>query len=158
MASYAPLDIGRFWEDVNDHLIQLVELIPEDKLNWSPSPQEWNFRGTLAHLIGGRYFIDVITAGPPPNPDVLADSSTRDGIKRHLRLSWSRVQAFITDESNLSKAYDVPSDGFLDPPQHTGHYIAYHRLVHDVQHRGDVMRYLQALGIDPNSTNRRRPL
>ena len=34
----------------------------------------------------------------------------------------------------------------MDPPHQTGHYAAYHRFVHDIQHRGDVMRYLEALG------------
>lgn len=154
--AYAPLDIGPYWEDVNEHLIELVDLIPEGKLNWSPTPSEWNFRGTLAHLIGGRYFVDMFTGGPPPNPDVLADSATADGVKRHLRLSWARVSEFISDEARLARAYDVPADEFNDPPSHTGHYIAYHRFVHDIQHRGDVMRYLSLLGIDPVCG--RRPL
>lgn len=96
MTPYAPLDIGQYWEDVNEHIIELVDLIPEDRMTWSPTPSEWNFRGTLAHLIGARYFIDMFTGGPPPNPDVLADSATHEGVKRHLRLSWARVQEFIS--------------------------------------------------------------
>lgn len=102
------------------------------------------------------HFFDILTGGPPPNPDVLADSATREGVKHHVRLSWDRVQELISDKARLEKAYDVPPDEYLDPPRHTGRYIAYHRLVHDIQHRGDVMRYLSLLGVE--LVRRRRPL
>ena len=158
MTTYAPLEIGPYWEDLNEHLIELVDLIPEESLNWSPSPREWNFRGTFVHLIGARYFVDMYCDGPAPNPDVLADSATLEGIKRHLRLSWERIAAFLADPERLANTYDIDPGEYVDPPHQTGHYAAYHRFVHDIQHRGDVMRYLEALGIDPLASRRRRPL
>ena len=157
MSDYRPIDLGPFWKDVNEHIIELVDLIPGEKLGWSPTSVEWNFRGTLVHLIGARYFFDMFTGGPPPNPDVLRDSSTPHGIKLHLNFSWDRVRAFISDDAKLATAYEIPSGDYKDPVLHTGHYIAYHRFVHDIQHRGDVMRYLSILGIDPHATARRRP-
>jgi hypothetical protein len=47
---------------------------------------------------------------------------------------------------------------YLDPPQFTGHYIAYHRLVHDVHHRADLLASLATLGVELAPARRRRPL
>lgn len=45
--TYPPLDITTYWADLTDHLIELVDLVPDGKMNWSPSPEVWNFRGSV---------------------------------------------------------------------------------------------------------------
>ena len=54
MTASVPLDIVPFWARPNDQLITLVDVIPDDKLNWSPKPELWNFRGILLHIAGAR--------------------------------------------------------------------------------------------------------
>jgi uncharacterized damage-inducible protein DinB len=45
-----------------------------------------------------------------------------------------------------------------DPEDFTGHYIAFHRLVHDVHHRTDILHRLDALGMGLPADRRPRPL
>jgi len=50
MAEALPrIDITEMYGRLNDGLIQLVEYIPEEKLEWSPRENLWDFRHILAH-------------------------------------------------------------------------------------------------------------
>ena len=48
------LDITPVWARFNDDLIRLVDYVPDDKINWSPKPELWNFRGILIHIASAR--------------------------------------------------------------------------------------------------------
>ena len=48
------IDITPTWARFNEGLIRLVDYIPDDKLNWSPKPELWNFRGILLHVANAR--------------------------------------------------------------------------------------------------------
>ena len=161
MATYPPLAITPHWNDLNDHLIEVVDLIPEGKLDWSPSPEIWNFRGTLLHTVGGRlgWLANTVKDGEPM-PDYMARGQSTEGIKELLRESWQRLERFLFDREKLDAVYEHPTGdwGYVDPPITDGHYIAYHRFVHDVEHRGDILHLLTQLGVDPLRDHRRRPL
>ena len=160
-STYPSLNITPHWADLNDHLIELVDLIPDGKMDWSPSPEQWNFRGILLHTVGGRLGWLANTVGDgEPMPDYMKKGQTTDGLKELLRESWERMARFLSDPQKLDAAYQHPTGelNYLDPPTTDGHYIAYHRFVHDVEHRGDVMRLLAQLGIDAIKERRRRPL
>ncbi|MCH7617933.1 MAG: hypothetical protein J4O14_06860 [Chloroflexi bacterium] len=42
---------------------------------------------------------------------------------------------------------DERSSDQLEPEKYDGHYVAYHRLAHDLHHRGAVLDYLGQLGV-----------
>jgi hypothetical protein len=55
MTEYAPrINITPTWARFNDELIRLVDYVPDDKINWSPKPELWNFRGILLHIAATR--------------------------------------------------------------------------------------------------------
>ena len=35
-APYLSLDIGPYWQSLQNQLLLIVDLIPDDKLNWTP--------------------------------------------------------------------------------------------------------------------------
>ena len=162
MTSYAPIDIVPYWADANEHLIELVDLVPADKWNWSPEPRFWNFRGIFLHIIGARYFVvrdeDV--------PNYWRDAQTNEGLKEELGRSWAQLMRFVSDpdaldgrdprEGQTSQVFVQPE--YLDPPVRNGHYVAWHRMVHDIHHRADILHYLDVLNVDLSSIPRRRPL
>ena len=154
--AYARLDIGRHWETMNDHLIELVDLIPDDRFDWSPREGEWSFQRILQHLILARHhgpIIDGLDEGATISA-VVAGTQTKEGIKQQLRQSWDLLAEFISDQARLDAdcrplavGYDAPDYYQLEPENYDGHYVAYHRLAHDLHHRGTVLDYLGQLGV-----------
>ena len=158
--TYPALQITEHWADLTDHLIELIDHIPDDKLDWGPRPELWNFKGILLHLIGGRYgwMAESVRDGEK-TPDYFRLGQTKEGLKELLRLSWERMARFLSDPEKLAAQYEPPSRDqfYLDPPVFDGHWVAYHRMVHDIQHRSDILGYLELLGIELPDERRRRP-
>jgi uncharacterized damage-inducible protein DinB len=146
--TYPPLDITAQWGRLNDDIVRLVDYIPDDKLNWSPKPELWNFKGTLIHMCIGRHnWLERDVKDGEPTPDVLRTSRTREAIQQHLRTSWERVARFLSRPDQLAATYKAEhEDG--QHYSHTGHWIAYHLLEHDIHHRADIFHYLALLGIE----------
>ena len=138
------IDITPTWSRFNDELIRLVDYVPDDKLNWSPKPELWNFRGILLHIAATR---DGWLSGDVKDgveaPDVWRTVRTKEEIQQAYRRTWERVALFLGDDSKLSAIY--PDD---DGRQLSGHWIAFHLLEHDIHHRADIFHYLALLGIE----------
>jgi uncharacterized damage-inducible protein DinB len=139
------LDIARYWAPLNEQLIDLVELIPDEQMDFSPKPGLHNFRGVLIHIAMSRHGWMGGTGDGEASPDVLRAGQTRDGLKEQLRTSWARVERFLSDDARLTRTYK--GDEYNDRQTFDGHWIAYHLLEHDIHHRADIFHYLAALGI-----------
>jgi uncharacterized damage-inducible protein DinB len=138
-----PLDIVPFWGRMNDTMMKLVDYIPDDKLNWSPKPELWNFKGLLIHICGVRQgWVSGARSADSQWPEIIREAQTKEGIQRHLQLSWERVAGFLASPEKLAATYDGES------AKVTGHWIAYHILEHDIHHRADVFHYLALLGVE----------
>ena len=146
-STFASLDIVSNWGRLNDTIIQLVDVIPDDKLNWSPKPELWNFKGILIHLCWARHnWLARDVQDGQPSPNVISEAQTKEGIKDHLDLSWRRLERFLSNKDQLPATYKAEhEDG--QHYSHTGHWIAYHLLEHDIHHRSDIFHYLALLGI-----------
>ncbi len=140
--SFPPLDITAHWGRLNDDIIALVDYVADDKLDWSPRPELWNFRGILLHIAGARdSWMGQIVKDGDPAPSVYETARSKDEIKREFRRSWERVQRFLADPARLAAAY-------REDAQVSGHWIAFHLLEHAVHHRADIFHYLALLGIE----------
>ena len=158
---YPPVNILQHWADINDHLIEIVDQLQDEQLDWSPSEEQWNFRGIILHIIGSRegWFAPSDFAGEK-FVDVIQGGQTKKGLKEQLRFSWERLSANLRDPETLDREYTPPviDDYYMDPEPFDGHWIAFHRMVHDIQHRSEIMGYMSKLGIEPLPGRRRRPL
>jgi uncharacterized damage-inducible protein DinB len=147
--TFPPLDIAGQWPKLNEQLCDLVDLIPDEQMDWSPKPELYNFRGIVLHIAFARHnWMNRVASDGEPVPDVLREGQTKDGAKHHLRLSWRRVERFISDRTKLDLSYEV---SYIQPPSTftaTGHWVAYHLLEHDIHHRADIFHYLALLGIE----------
>ena len=145
---FQALDIVPFWARMNDTLVKLVDNIPDDKLNWSPKPELWNFKGILIHICGARHnWLGRDVQDGQPSPDVIREGQSKEAIKRHLDLSWQRLERFLSNREQVAASYESEHE---DGSRHThsGHWIAYHLLEHDIHHRSDLFHYLALLGIE----------
>ncbi len=160
--SFPPLHLSDFWAGITDHLVEIVDHVSDDQLDWAPDAKSWSMRVLLVHIMGARHhwLANAVKDGEP-TPDFVNPSRTKDGLKEQLRLSWERLTRFVCDQQKLDALYEPPG---YDPPYagdpaiFNGHFIAYHRLVHDVHHRGDILHRLALLGVELPETRRRRPL
>jgi uncharacterized damage-inducible protein DinB len=145
--TYPPLDVTPMWARINDELIELLDLFPDDKLDWSPQPERRNARGILLHICIGRHgMMQVIVKDGKQAPEVLKEGQTRDGLREQLRVSWERFQPFLSDAAALAREYEVPFDG--KTARVNGHRLAFGHLEHDIHHRGELGGYLTLLGIE----------
>jgi uncharacterized damage-inducible protein DinB len=139
----ARIDITPTWARFNEELIKLVDYVPDDKINWSPKPKLWNFRGILIHIAATRdnWLRGAVQDGIDA-PDVYRTVRTRAEIQEAYRRTWSRVERFLSSPEQLDATYH--DEGELL----SGHWIAFHLLEHDVHHRADIFHYLALLGIE----------
>jgi len=155
---FQPIEVGAYWADLNEHLVALLDLIPEDRLDEAPEG-EWGARAVASHIIGGRDHWLAHSLGREAG-EPLPQDATVAGLQDALRASWERTASFLTDAAALEATYEPPPNDptYVDPPDFTGHYIAFHRLVHDVHHRAQLLDRIRDLEIDVPEAIRRRPL
>jgi uncharacterized damage-inducible protein DinB len=157
-SGFQPIEVGQHWADLNEHLVALLDLVPEDRLDEAPEG-EWGVRAVAAHIIGGRDHWLANSLGREAR-----ESSSRDAtipaLQDALRASWGRTASFLADPAALAATYEPPPNdpSYVDPPDFTGHYIAFHRLAHDVHHRAQLLDRIRDLQIKVPEAIRRRPL
>lgn len=145
--SSVPLDIAGQWAKLNESIATLVDYIPDDKLDYAPSEDLWNFRGIVLHVIMAREnWLRGFVKDGEDTPNVLRIAQTKDGMQRELRRSWERLERFLSDAEKLAASYSWNDPQW--PEVHKGHWVAFHLLEHDVHHRADVFHYLALLGIE----------
>jgi uncharacterized damage-inducible protein DinB len=142
------LDITPFWATVNHDLITIVDSIPDDKLNWTPKPDLWNFRGILLHIAAARdgWLGRSVRDGETP-ASVYQTTRTKVEIRREYQRTWERTARFVSDAEKLDATYETSWADNPQPEQVTGHWIAFHLLEHDIHHRSDLLHYLALLGV-----------
>lgn len=144
--AYPPLDIIPLWSLINDELIELVDVVGEERLDWSPSPELWNTRGILLHVAIGRHgTMAAIIKDGKTAPDIIRAGQSAQGLKEQLRIGWERLQPLLIDPEALRREYDLP---FGDKTGRlTGHWLVAGHVEHDIHHRADIYHYLGVLGI-----------
>ncbi len=141
------MDVAPIWGRFNDGLIRLVDYVPDDKLNWSPRPELWNFRGIMLHLAASRDGWLDGTGDGVEAPNVWTTVRSKDEIKAAYARTWERIGRFGGDRSRLDREYEFDHpDGVHEVL--SGHWIAFHLLEHDIHHRADLFHYLALLGVE----------
>jgi uncharacterized damage-inducible protein DinB len=139
--NYPRIDIVPHWESVQRDLLAVIDLIPDDRMDWSPKPELWNFRGILLHVVSARdYWMGKIVGDGDRAPSVYETAHSPGDIKRECARAWERLGRFLSDPARLDREYE--EDAVV-----SGHWIAFHVLEHDIHHRADLLHYLALLDI-----------
>ena len=142
----------KFWrESLVPTLNMALELVPEDKLNWSPAEKMISLGNLFLHVSEcSDWWYDEVMKGNKATELAFADKPCppKEKIKYYLELHWERMERFFADSPEvLSKTYPVEHEGkthHLD-----GYWIFTHLLEHDIHHRSQINQYLRILGIKP---------
>lgn len=154
--------VAPHWAELNAHLIELLDLVPDDQLDRRPAPDAWGIGELMQHIVAARnhWLANALHDGGEIGVRSVTPSD-RSKIRTALRDSFARIERFVSDPALLEARYEPPAYDdplYVDPDVFDGHYVAFHRLVHDVHHRADVMHRLNALDIALPPDRRRRPL
>jgi uncharacterized damage-inducible protein DinB len=145
--SAARLDIVPIWGDLNRMLIELVDVVPDDNMAWSPAPELWSFRHIFQHLAEAReQWMNRAIADGAPDIGVYANVHSKDEIKSALRLTWERIERVFSHQARLDATYK--DRWWSKAPLRSGHWVAFHLLEHDIHHRADMLLYLSLLGVE----------
>jgi uncharacterized damage-inducible protein DinB len=143
--AFPPLDISTYWRSVQDHVLQIVDLIPDDKLNWTPKDDLWNSRGILIHVSDARdIWLSRDVKDGEDYPNIWTTARTKDDLKRELERSFARLERFLANGAQLDRVYADDRDA---QRTYTGHWIAFHLLEHDIHHRAELLQRLALLDI-----------
>lgn len=161
--TWPSIEIVKHWDDLNEHLVELVDLVPDGKLDWTPEPGEWGCRHLFLHIASARHhwLNESLRDGNHVNDlEQPGIGGSRRDLQEHLRTSWSRLRGFLASQAHLDAVYAPPAGDpwYVDPDHFDGHFIAFHRLIHDAHHRADIIRLLTLLDVQLPPDRRRRPL
>jgi uncharacterized damage-inducible protein DinB len=142
---FPALAISRYWRSVQDHLLQIVDLIPDERLDWSPKEDLWNARGILIHVSDARdrWFTRDVKDGEP-YPNIWTTARTKAELKRELARTFARLERFLANRGQLDAIYADDRDANYT---FDGHWIAFHLLEHDIHHRAELLQRLALLDI-----------
>lgn len=153
--SYPPVDITAQWGRLNDTIIELVNYVPDDKLDWSPRENLWNFKGILLHILMTRDgWLGGFVKDGEEAPNLFENTRSKADIQRELRRSWDRLSRFLSDPARLTASYRWGTEGSSEEElqifdkEESGHWVAFHLLEHDIHHRSDIFHYLALLDIE----------
>lgn len=140
------LDIVAQWGRLNSGLIDLIDAIPDDRMDWSPRPDLWTFRHLFQHLAEAReqWMVRAIDDGAP-DIDVYKNVHSKADIRGALATTWARIEKVFTDGARLEATYR--DRWWKEAPPYNGHWVAFHLLEHDIHHRADMLLYLSLLDI-----------
>lgn len=145
MKAQSLLDLER----VQKKFVDLLDVIPTDKLAWRPSPDSRSYAELFMHVSGERYgILKLMGATPPADYDGKKyEKSTTDKaqIAAELNRTWDFAQKAINGMTNADFAKLLPK---LGPQANAGDVV--YILVSDAhEHLGQAVAYARMNGIVP---------
>lgn len=173
MQEFPRIDVTPYWARITGQLVEIVEALSEDQLDRRTSPATWSVREHLLHVVLSRPGpTDAAMKQIEPELDARGRWQSRAGLQELLRESWERMERFLTSAEQLDRVYTPPPPdpelfrGIAEGPPiyptedgpEPGHFIAYHRLVHEVHHRACIFNVIEQLGFEMQGVRRLHPL
>lgn len=145
MKAQSLLDLER----VNKRFLDLLNVVPNDKLTWRPSPDARSFAEMFLHVAGERYGILSLMGAEKPkdfNGKTFEKSTTdKAQIAAELNRTWDFTQKTINGMSNADFAKLLPKLG----PQANEGDVVYILVADAHEHLGQAVAYARANSIVP---------
>jgi hypothetical protein len=146
------LRITGYWSDLNDELIDMLCAVPEAVLA-ERFRDDWTLRDQALHIAGSRHrWMEKSVRDGLPTPDLRAVGASREALVGVLTAAWQRVWALVSDPEALERTYPSADDDGAwvrfapaPTPGGDGHWIAFLRLRHDIEHCAQLSRSIAEL-------------
>ena len=135
------------WESTRNLVLGIVEVMPEDKYDFKPTPAVRTFRENVIHLIGENYtFFGRVSGETLPSNARFDALKSRDEIVKALRESYdygSKVWAGLTEEKALEL---IEGRGGQRVQRWSAILLA---IQDNMNHYGNLVVYLRLNGMVP---------
>jgi uncharacterized damage-inducible protein DinB len=136
-------------ERVQKKFVDLLNVVPADKLTWRPSPDSRSFAELFLHVAGERYGILALMGAEKPagfNGKTFEKSTTdKAQIAAELNRTWEFAEKTINGMSNADFAKLMPKLG----PQANAGDVVYILVADAHEHLGQAIAYARMNGIVP---------
>ncbi|MEI6861109.1 MAG: DinB family protein [Verrucomicrobiota bacterium] len=145
------------WQGVRDKVINICDLIPEDKLDYKATPEVRSFKDLIVHIAGEGYsFLRPLGSVPgvtPPTNAEIAALKTKAELMKALRDSFDWQGKIIDSLTEASATEIAPGRG--GAPGTTPRWNAIvSLLVDNMDHYGNLVTYVRINGMVPPASVR----
>ncbi|AGA77494.1 hypothetical protein Echvi_1223 [Echinicola vietnamensis DSM 17526] len=135
------------WNTMKTYTMEILEAMPEDKLDFKPVDDVMTFREMILHIAGANI---MMTNNFLKEGDAGVDMEKKDMTKAELKEAVEKSFDFVAEtcasltESELAEEVEVFGGNMI-----TRRQVENLIDTHGVHHRGNLIVYLRLNGIDP---------
>ena len=169
MLPYGARELARGFRTVRDNTLQIVNELPEDKLDFAPADGARTIRQLLSHIAFGDEFANAVHKGRLGSvleldfPTMVAQAAAEEAKPRDkatlVALLTERGKAFESWLSSLSDDFLAEPVGMppgAEPATKTRIEMIMSVKEHEMHHRGQLMLVQRLLGQVPPLTRQRQ--
>ncbi len=144
-------EIRNWRERIKPSMTQLLEMAPDDKLDWAPGKEMITLGMLFLHIAeASDWWYDEIMKGKESIELAFPDKKCppKAEIKKHMDDHWSRLERFFGEEEDiLENTYEKKLE--TRTISKNGYWIFMHLFEHDIHHHSQIRHYLRILGLVP---------
>lgn len=141
------------WDNSKAYTLELLESIPEDSLDYAPTPDQMSVRAQFQHMAGNMYGLSRRFIGYQPDGHdqdainaMLKDTTlNKAGLATALEMGYAYVSAALASYSETEFEEEV--DFFAGPKSRR--QVFWVLQDHATHHRAQLIVYARLLGIEP---------
>ena len=139
-------DFLAHWRSTREYTLEVLGIMPADKLDFKPSDEQRTFAEQLEHLARANdaYYSRFEKELETPRPEPPAEL-TKESLRQYLTASFDYSEAVL---EAVTEADFMRRDLILREP-HSAQDVFLRGYMHTAHHRGQVITYLRILGIEP---------
>jgi uncharacterized damage-inducible protein DinB len=143
------------WQGVRDKVVNICDIVPEDKLDYKATPEVRSFKDLIIHIAGEGYtFLRPLGSVPgitPPTNQELSALTTKADLMKALRDSYDWQGKLIDSLTEATASEMAPGRG--GAPGTTPKWNAIVGLIVDnMDHYGNLVTYVRLNGMVPPTT------
>jgi uncharacterized damage-inducible protein DinB len=142
------------WNGIGDKLIEMAQNFPEEKYDFTPTPDVRPFAEVLIHLVGTSYIFTDAAQGKPLRPHDLKrkDYPTKASIVAAVKVAYQEGTGVIKAKGDKGMSQIVYQD-FGNQMVHV-YDLGYSSAMHASEHYGQLVVYFRLNGIVPPETRK----
>ncbi len=137
--------LARKWSNAKNYTVAVAALMPEEKFDYKPVPDEMSFKKQLLHIMDNITWLTSTYICNEKHKVTVDSLSTKAAILEALVMVYNYAEKGILNLPN--KDLDVPVKFFAGPM--TKRQILFLLQDHQTHHRAQMIVYLRLNGIQP---------